>query len=63
MQYDQSWHYWDRTQESVRNVYGFIEGTRPAGDFATFVDGRSEIAICDAVLKSNQAKAWVDVEY
>ena len=44
-------------------LYGFIAGSRPGGDFATFVDGHNEIAICDAVLKSSRERRWVDVEY
>lgn len=55
--------YPDGPKNLFRNVYGFIAGTRPGGDFATFVDGHNEIAICDAVLKSGRAKQWVDVEY
>lgn len=55
--------YPDGPKNLFRNVYGFIAGDRPGGDFATFVDGHNEIAICDAVLKSGKAKQWVDVEY
>lgn len=55
--------YPDGPKNLFRNVYGYIAGTRQGGDFATFVDGHNEIAICDAVLKSSRAKQWVDVEY
>lgn len=55
--------YPDGPKNLFRNVYGFIAGHRPGGDFATFQDGHNEIAICDAVLKSARAKQWVDVEY
>lgn len=55
--------YPDGPKNLFRNVYGFIAGTRKGGDFATFLDGHNEIAICDAVLKSSRAKQWVDVEY
>ncbi len=55
--------YPDGPKNLFRNVYGFIAGTRPGGDFATFVDGHHEIAICDAVLKSGREKRWVNVEY
>ena len=55
--------YPDGPKNLFRNVYGFIAGTRKGGDFATFVDGHNEIAICDAILKSGKAKQWVDVEY
>jgi predicted dehydrogenase len=55
--------YPDGPKNLFRNVYGFIAGNRKGGDFATFLDGHNEIAICDAVLKSGKAKQWVDVEY
>lgn len=55
--------YPDGPKNLFRNVYGFIAGTRPGGDFATFVDGHNEIAICAAVLKSGREKQWVNVEY
>ncbi len=55
--------YPDGPKNLFRNVYGFIAGNRKGGDFATFLDGHNEIAICDAVLKSSRAKQWVDVEY
>ena len=55
--------YPDGPKNLFRNVYGYLAGTREGGDFATFVDGHNEIAICDAVLKSGREKQWVDVEY
>ena len=55
--------YPDGPKNLFRNVYGFIAGKRQGGDFATFVDGHNEIAICDAVLKSSRKRKWVDVEY
>ncbi len=55
--------YPDAPKFLFRNVYGFIAGKRPGGDFATFLDGHNENAICDAVLKSGREKQWVDVEY
>ena len=55
--------YPDGPKNLFRNVYGFIAGVRPGNDFATFVDGHNEIAICDAVLKSSRQKQWTDVEY
>ncbi len=55
--------YPDGPKNLFRNVYGFIAGTRPGGDFATFVDGHNEIAICDTILKSSRERRWVDVEY
>ena len=55
--------YPDGPKNLFRNVYGFIAGTRKGGDFATFVDGHNEIAICDAILESGRKKQWVDVAY
>ena len=48
--------YPDAPKNLFRNVYGFIAGERAGGDFATFVDGHHEIAICEAVLKSSRDK-------
>ena len=55
--------YPDGPKNLFRNVYGFLAGARDGGDFATFVDGHNELAICEAVLKSSKEKAWVDVAY
>jgi predicted dehydrogenase len=55
--------YPDGPKNLFRNVYGFIAGTRPGGDFATFVDGHNGIAICEAVMRSSRERRWVDVEY
>jgi predicted dehydrogenase len=55
--------YPDGPKNLFRNVYGFIAGERPGGDFATFVDGHRAVAICEAVLASSRQKQWVDVCY
>lgn len=55
--------YPDGPKNLFRNVYGHIAGRRPGGDYATFVDGHNEIAICDAVLESGEKKQWVEVTY
>lgn len=55
--------YPDGPKNLFRNVYGFIAGSRPGGDFPTFVDGHNGIAICDAIVKSSRERRWVDVEY
>ena len=55
--------YPDAPKNLFRNIYGFIRGDRSGGDYATFQDGHDEIAIGDAVLKSNRERQWVDVEY
>lgn len=53
----------DGPKNLFRNVYGHIAGNRPGGDFATFIDGHNEIAICEAMVASSKARKWVDVEY
>ena len=58
--------YPDGPKNLFRNVYRAIEngGKMPAEpDWSTFVDGHKEVAICDAVLASNEARGWVDVQY
>jgi predicted dehydrogenase len=55
--------YPDGPKNLFRNVYGYIAGERKGGDFATFLDGHHEIAICEAMLKSSRERQWVDVEY
>lgn len=55
--------YPDGPKNLFRNIYGYLAGMRPGGDFATFQDGHNEIAICDAVMKSSREKKWVEVEY
>jgi predicted dehydrogenase len=55
--------YPDGPKNLFRNIYGYIAGTRTGGDFATFIDGHHEIAICDAVLASSREKKWVEVSY
>jgi predicted dehydrogenase len=53
----------DGPKNLFRNIYGFIAGQRPGGDFATFLDGHNEIAICDTIVKSSRERRWLDVEY
>lgn len=55
--------YPDGPKNLFRNVYGFIAGERKGGDFATFLDGHNEIAICEAMLKSSRERKWIDVAY
>ena len=55
--------YPDGPKNLFRNAYGFIAGERKGGDFATFLDGHHEIAICEAMLKSSRERRWVDVAY
>lgn len=58
--------YPDGPKNLFRNVYRAVAegGSIPADpDWSTFLDGHKEVAICEAVLKSNKAKQWVDVKY
>jgi predicted dehydrogenase len=52
----------DTFKMNFRNIYAAIAGkgvTPPL--FATAEDGHQEVAICEAILKSNQAEAWTKV--
>lgn len=58
--------YPDGPKNLFRNVYRAIAegGSIPAEpDWSTFVDGHKEVAICEAILASNQSKSWTEVEY
>jgi len=43
-------------------VYSYIVGKSKEVDFSTFQDGHNELAICEAILASNQAKRWTAVK-
>jgi predicted dehydrogenase len=49
-----------------RNLYRYIAAGRTPGrdaaDFPTFADGHAEVLIVEAVLRSHERQAWVDVE-
>lgn len=53
----------DTFKQLYRAVYGYIQ----AGDydapkpFPTFEDGHHEVALCEAIIRSNKARSWVDV--
>jgi predicted dehydrogenase len=55
--------YPDGPKNLFRNIYGYLAGTREGNDFATFVDGHNQVAICEAIITSSKEKAWVDVAY
>jgi len=57
--------YPDGPKNLFRNVYRAVAaGDMPADpDWSTFADGHKEVAICDAVLASQKAQSWVDVQY
>jgi predicted dehydrogenase len=44
-----------------RNIYGTIANGQGERLFATAEDGHQEVAVCEAILKSNKAKTWVKV--
>jgi predicted dehydrogenase len=45
-----------------RSVYGRIaSGAKGAALHATAEDGHQEVAVCEAIMKSNEGHAWVDV--
>ena len=58
--------YPDGPRNLFRNFYRYIRagkkpGTDPA-DFPTFADGDWEVRVVEAVLRSNERQAWVEVE-
>ena len=45
-----------------RNIYSTIAGSGKGNRlFATAEDGHAEVAICEAIMKSHQAKQWIKV--
>jgi predicted dehydrogenase len=45
-----------------RSIYGVIAaGGKGERLFATAEDGHQEVAVCEAIMKSNRTKAWVKV--
>ncbi len=58
--------YPDGPKNLFRNVYRAVAegGSIPSNpDWSTFLDGHKEVAICEAILASDKAKSWTDVEY
>jgi predicted dehydrogenase len=59
--------YHDTFKSLFSDVYGWVrDGKRmneTEADFPTFLTGHQEIAIVEAVLKSNESSQWVDVGY
>lgn len=45
-----------------RSIYGAINGTPVERLFASAADGHQEVAVCEAVLRSNKARRWVKVK-
>jgi predicted dehydrogenase len=44
-----------------RNIYAAIAGGKGERLFATAADGHQEVAVCEAIMKSNKAQRWVSV--
>jgi predicted dehydrogenase len=44
-----------------RAVYSAIAGGRDPRLFASALDGHHEVAVCEAVLRSNQSRTWEKV--
>ncbi len=51
----------DTFKMNFRNIYTAIAGGPGERWFATARDGHQEVAVCEAILKSNQAEAWAKV--
>jgi hypothetical protein len=45
-----------------RSVYSAIRGDSGEKLFASATDGHQEVAVCEAILKSNRARGWVKVK-
>jgi predicted dehydrogenase len=44
-----------------RNIYAAIAGGKGERLFATAADGHQEVAVCEAIMKSNKARKWVNI--
>jgi predicted dehydrogenase len=51
----------DTFKMNFRNIYTAIAGGPGERLFASVRDGHQEVAVCEAILKSNQARKWVNV--
>ena len=53
----------DTFKMNFRAIYGAIAGKPPASPlYATVQDGHHEVAVCEAIIRSNKARAWVKVQ-
>ena len=50
----------DSFKMNFRAIYSAITGT-DHGLFATAADGHQEVAVCEAIIRSNKAQTWVKV--
>lgn len=51
----------DTFKMNFRNIYSTIVGPKCEPLFASVHDGHQEVVVCEAILKSNQARKWIDV--
>jgi predicted dehydrogenase len=51
----------DTFKMNFRNIYTAIAGGPGDRFFASVRDGHQEVAVCEAILKSHQARKWVNV--
>ncbi len=51
----------DTFKMNFRNIYRAMVGGPGERLFANVRDGHQEVAVCEAILKSNQARKWVEV--
>jgi hypothetical protein len=51
----------DTFKNLFRNVYGTIAGGAGKPLFASAQSGHEEVAVCEAIMKSNEQKAWAKV--
>ncbi len=52
----------DTFKMNFRNIYAAIAGGTAERLFASVRDGHQEVAVCEAILASNQARKWVNVQ-
>lgn len=51
----------DTFKMNFRNIYAAIAGSSCERLFASAGDGHQEVAVCEAILKSHQARKWVNL--
>ena len=51
----------DTFKMNFRNIYAAIAGLKGEQLFASVSDGHQEVVVCEAILKSNQARKWITV--
>lgn len=53
----------DAIKNNFRAMYANIDNNNSTPDYATFVDGRNELILCEKVLESAQTHKWVKIEF